>query len=179
MGEGGVCKPNICFSAQVSRTTPPVNDLRYESEDMARATRTGRQGEALVPLMAVGLAREEAVGPRGERPAAAAEIDHQDTEGVSGRAWQRVPEVWVSVRPREMTADPGSSTDKRVDRMTGRRRSESFVRLSVLALLLYENTTVVVLDKGTTRRKRRRLRDGGEFPTHTYMYIYKRLLRNV
>lgn len=70
------------------KSTPPgisVSDRcpknkRYESEDMARATRTGRLGNASVPQMAVGLAREEAVGPRGEKPQAAAEVNRQEIE---------------------------------------------------------------------------------------------------
>lgn len=49
---------------------------------MARATRVGRRGDAPVPIMAAGLPREEAVGPRGERPAAAAESERQETHGV-------------------------------------------------------------------------------------------------
>lgn len=49
---------------------------------MARATRTGRIAEPPVPDMAAGLAREEAVGPRGERPEAAAEMERQEMDGV-------------------------------------------------------------------------------------------------
>lgn len=59
-----------------------TNIFRYETEDMARATRTGRYGDPSVPLMAVGLAREQAVGPRGERPEAAVEVGRDDDEAV-------------------------------------------------------------------------------------------------
>lgn len=40
---------------------------RYETEDIARATRRGRICDAPVPRMALAVSREEAVGPRGER----------------------------------------------------------------------------------------------------------------
>lgn len=54
---------------------------RYATEDMARAVRTGRITQPSVPAIALGLAREEAVGPRGERPEAAAEMKRRETEG--------------------------------------------------------------------------------------------------
>ena len=56
---------------------------------MARATRIGRMGDAPVPILAVGLPREEAVGPRGERPAAAAESERQEMHGV--RKYEAIP----------------------------------------------------------------------------------------
>ncbi|CAM9870084.1 unnamed protein product, partial [Pylaiella littoralis] len=66
---------------QALRPVDAMGPGRYETEDMARATRTGRLGQPPVPGMAVGLAREDAVGPRGERPRAAAEMERQETEG--------------------------------------------------------------------------------------------------
>lgn len=63
----------------------PVDNMgpgRYETEDMANTTRKGRLGEAFVPSFAAGLPREEAVGPRGERPAAAVDFERQDEAGV-------------------------------------------------------------------------------------------------
>lgn len=89
---------------------------------MARTTRTGRHGEAPVPAMAKGLARDEAVGPRGERPEAAAEMDRQQTEGVGvcSRLYLR-PSLFRSPRSqstlreysghyRRMTSNPPPST---------------------------------------------------------------------
>ncbi|CAN0002017.1 unnamed protein product, partial [Scytosiphon promiscuus] len=66
---------------------PPFDAMgpgRYETEERAQATRTGRLGQAPVPVLALGLAREEAVGPRGERPDAAADAELQETEGGDG-----------------------------------------------------------------------------------------------
>lgn len=74
---------------------------RYATEDMARTTRTGRLGDVPVPLIAVGLAREEAVGPRGERPAMAAYGERQEMERVSEekRGRRVVLEIKCSVFP--------------------------------------------------------------------------------
>eukprot|EP00903_Cladosiphon_okamuranus_P012081 g11341.t1 len=68
---------------QALRPVDAMGPGRYETEDLARATRTGRLAEPPVPDMAAGLAREEAVGPRGERPVAA-EMERQEAEGIEG-----------------------------------------------------------------------------------------------
>ncbi|CAM9839265.1 unnamed protein product, partial [Ectocarpus sp. 12 AP-2014] len=97
------------------RALRPVDAMgpgRYESEDLAGTTRTGRLGDAHVPVMAVGVARKEAVGPRGERPEVAAEMDREDEgeeggvlvldvpDDVTTRGRRRIPGGVLSYAPR-------------------------------------------------------------------------------
>ncbi|CAN0367159.1 unnamed protein product, partial [Ectocarpus sp. 12 AP-2014] len=83
-------------------------------------TRTGRLGDAPVPVMAVGVARKEAVGPRGERPEVAAEMDREDEgeegsvlvldvpDDVTTRGRRRIPGGVLSHAPRWTSEKEGA-----------------------------------------------------------------------